>query len=108
MLIILTILFAEIPFAIKANQSYIQPISIVVTDKFQEETINNLLTKTEYKEIKIINMDNNDELGSRKIFYTGETGKKMVENWTSVTGKEIYYNYFPFFIFSEEYRYIRK
>lgn len=105
-MIIMTLLFAEIPLAIKANSVYSTPINVVVMDKVRTETSDGNVTKTTpYKQIDIINLDNNERLGYRNFF---EEDQKLLDNWTTITSKEHYYDYFPFFVFSEEFRYIRK
>lgn len=56
------------------------------------------------KTVEFYNMETNNRLGFRRVDGLSEEKIKL---YTTITGKEYYIDYFPFFTYSEEFRYIR-
>ncbi len=105
---LLAFMIAEIP--LYYNSATITKINVdtVWTKEVRSERIPNS-EPSEYKDVPFekvafYNLDTNELMGTRTI-ETNEQNKKKL--YVNVVGKELYVDYFPFFTYSEEYRYIR-
>lgn len=99
LVILLSLFFTEIPLYYNKDYTNIQNIKVMITNETRGETV-----RTAYKKARFYDIDTNDEIGSRTI-ELNEVGKEKM--YLNITGKTIYIDYFPFFKYSEEFKYIR-
>lgn len=106
---LLTFIIAEIPLFYKSSTVTTISVQTVWSKEIRNERIPNS-DPSEYKDVPyekvaFYNAETNDRMGSRNIEANEQNKKKL---YIDVIGKEMYIDYFPFFTYSEEYRYIRK
>ena len=110
---ILTSILIEIPLYFKSKNTYTYPIKIVETEHYRDGdripdndnvSANDKFKQIKYYRILFFDTRTNHQIGSRK-FNIGEENQMKI--YTDIIGKEIYYDYFPFFVFSEEFKYLR-
>jgi fumarate reductase subunit C len=113
LVILLTLIIMEIGLFFHAN-TYSKKIEISVVPSTINERVSTgkrdgngdliyqVITK---KTVEFFDLETNNRLGYRDVDGLSEEKLKL---YTSIVGKEYYIDYFPFFTYSEESRYIRK
>lgn len=106
-------IFIEIPLFYNSFNKTTVGINIVGTnetkngERTNSDADSNITTTYEqipYQLIRFYDADTNCKIGSIKV---ENNDKDMMRLYTDITGKEFYIEYFPFFIYSSKFRYIR-
>jgi len=105
LIILMTLLFIEIPLFINSSATRTIPLAVVVSDNETSKTDDDgKVHVTKYKKVDIINLENNDRVGYRKF---SKNEEHKIKYWKNITGKQYYISYMPFFIYDEKFKYIR-
>lgn len=104
-IIVITALFMEIPLSMNATTTKTIPVTTTFSNEKKTQTDKNGMTNvTEFKQLKIIDLNNNSTMGYRNF---NKNNKDEMNLWLDITAKEYYIDYLPFFVYSEEFRYKR-
>lgn len=111
---VLTILIIEAPLYFNAHsKKETSNISIVVLDKTRDgeripdndnDDANDKYIQIKYQLVLFYDLDTTKQIEYRKV---QENEKKELSVYDNIVGKETFIDYFPFFIYTETFRYIR-
>lgn len=112
-LILTTLLFIEIPLFFNAQLTDETQIKVLVMEKFKDgartnpgsgEGVKAEYVQIPYRKVYFYKTETNEQIGTRNV-EVGEDDKLAL--YTDIIGKQHYIEYFPFFTYSSEFKYIR-
>ncbi len=112
-LMLTTLLFMEIPLFFNAQLTSDTQIKVLVMKKTKDgartnpdagEGVKAQYVQVPYKKVYFYKTETNEQIGTRNVG-VGEDDRLAL--YTDIVGKHYYVDYFPFFTYSSEFKYIR-